>query len=401
MRSRKLIKSVALSLALSLAFALPVFASGATDKTTTSSVNVNATNIAATKATKVTLNKTKTSIFVGSSETLTATVAPIHETDQSVTWKSSKATVATVDKNGTVTALKAGSATITATSLDGKKKATCKVTVKGAPIVKVTGITLNKSAENIAVGDNETLTATLAPTNATNQNVKWKSSNALVATVDSKGVVTGLKVGTSVITATTTDGGKKAACTITVSATQLEPIVISGTGSEATSQFKLTKGLSVITSDYVGSSNFIVQLLNSNGDTINYVANEIGTNKGSTAINISSDGSYLFNVQSSGTWNIEIEQPRDFTNVVDAKSFSGQNDTVQFIKASKGLKVFNYNYVGSSNFIVKLLDQDGSYCGLVANEIGDCSGSKAIKISNDGVYVLSVESNGDWEINIE
>ena len=62
--------------------------------------------------------------------TLKATVSPKNATNQKVTWKSSKSKIAKVDKNGKVTALKKGTATITVTTKDGKKKATCKVTVK-------------------------------------------------------------------------------------------------------------------------------------------------------------------------------------------------------------------------------------------------------------------------------
>ena len=81
---------------------------------------------------QITLNKTETSISVGNSETLTATVAPENATIKALTWASSDEDVATVAPDGTVTAVKAGAATITATAADGSgKSATCTVTVTG------------------------------------------------------------------------------------------------------------------------------------------------------------------------------------------------------------------------------------------------------------------------------
>ncbi len=82
--------------------------------------------------TSITLNKTSTSISVGNSEKLIATVTPNSATDKRVTWTSSDTSVATVAADGTVTAVKAGTATITATAADGSgKSATCTVTVTG------------------------------------------------------------------------------------------------------------------------------------------------------------------------------------------------------------------------------------------------------------------------------
>ncbi|NBK79664.1 hypothetical protein D5272_13985 [bacterium D16-76] len=80
--------------------------------------------------TGVTLNKTSTTLTVGGSERLTATVAPSDATDKSVTWASSNTAVATVDSSGNVTAIGSGSATITVTTADGAKTATCTVTVR-------------------------------------------------------------------------------------------------------------------------------------------------------------------------------------------------------------------------------------------------------------------------------
>ena len=86
----------------------------------------------AVSVSQITLNKTSTSISVGNSEKLTATVAPENAANKALKWASSNEDVATVAPDGTVTAVKVGTATITATAADGSgKSATCKVTVTG------------------------------------------------------------------------------------------------------------------------------------------------------------------------------------------------------------------------------------------------------------------------------
>lgn len=79
--------------------------------------------------TGVTLNKNSLSLEEGDTEQLTETVAPSNATDKSVSWSSSNTSVATVSSSGLVTAVSAGSATITVTTTDGAKTATCAVTV--------------------------------------------------------------------------------------------------------------------------------------------------------------------------------------------------------------------------------------------------------------------------------
>ena len=171
--------------------------------------------------TGVSLNKVNTTLVVGSTETLTATVYPPDATDKSVTWTTSNADVATV-ADGTVTAVGPGIATITATSSNGQT-ATCEVTV----IQHVTGVSLNKTRLSITMGSSETLTATVAPANASDKSVTWTTSDAAVATVND-GTVTGVAPGTATITVTTVDGELTATCTVTVT---IEGLVSDMTGN--------------------------------------------------------------------------------------------------------------------------------------------------------------------------
>ncbi|HHY27230.1 MAG TPA: hypothetical protein GX523_10920 [Desulfitobacterium dehalogenans] len=162
---------------------------------------------------------------VGDSATLAVKIAP-YKANQKVTWKSSNTAVATVDANGKVVGIKAGTAYVTATTEDGSKSATCRVTVansQGTEKISVTGVTLNQSTMNLSAGGSTgTLTANVFPSDATNKNVTWTSSNLNVATVNSQGVVTPLTPGVATITVTTVDGLKTAHCTVNVVA---QPII--------------------------------------------------------------------------------------------------------------------------------------------------------------------------------
>ena len=93
--------------------------------------------------------------------------------------------------------------------------------------IAVTSVLLNKTSTELVVGGTETLTATVNPSNATNKNVTWSSSNTSVATVDSDGKVTAVAPGSATITVKTADGNKTATCSVTVKE-GIDPVV-SGT----------------------------------------------------------------------------------------------------------------------------------------------------------------------------
>ena len=179
--------------------------------TASATLTISAAPVAVTG---VSLSKSETALTVGASETLTATVSPENANNKNVSWKSDDTAVATVDQNGKVTAVGAGTATITATTEDGKYTATCTVKVSPAPVA-ANGVTLTPDKTTLNVGEKQTLTATVLPADATNKNVTWVSSDTSVATVEN-GVVTAVGKGTATITVTTADGGYTATCEVTV-----------------------------------------------------------------------------------------------------------------------------------------------------------------------------------------
>lgn len=150
--------------------------------------------------TGVTLNKTGITLEVDGSETLTATVAPDNATNKKVTWKSDKPEIATVDASGKITGVKEGEATITVTTEDGGKTATCKVSV--LPSVKK--VTVEPATLTLGKKKSYTLKATVEVSGSgTDTGVTWTSSDETIATVDATGTVTATdKVGTVTITAT-------------------------------------------------------------------------------------------------------------------------------------------------------------------------------------------------------
>ncbi|MDO5398666.1 MAG: Ig-like domain-containing protein [bacterium] len=141
---------------------------------------------------------------------MNAEVMPVNATDKELAFSSSDESVVTISTDGVITACKTGEATIYISSETLYKE--CRVEVRRA----VKGISLSSSDLSFYADRPTTakLTANVIPADATNKNVKWKSSDTSVAGVDSEGNVSTCGVGTATITAVTEDGGFKAQCTV-------------------------------------------------------------------------------------------------------------------------------------------------------------------------------------------
>ena len=204
--------TLSLSLLSTSLFITPVFASEESPNISQSQSLLNSQAKNPLKVSKITLTKKTTILNTGLTETLIPTIIPDTATDKSVTWKSSKTSVATISQDGKVEAISPGTATITVTTIDGKKKATCKVIVP----VNVEDVSLSKSITTIKLGSKQSLKARIYPSKATNKSITWSSSNPSVATVDAKGKILGVNLGDTAITATTADGNKVATCELSV-----------------------------------------------------------------------------------------------------------------------------------------------------------------------------------------
>lgn len=159
---------------------------------TTVSVTVTSPTI---PATGITLSSTALNLIVGQKATVSAQVEPENVTDQTLIWTSDHEEVATVDQ-GVIEAHQAGQAHITVTC--GSVSATLTVTVSQEQIA-VTDIQLSLSELNLEEGEQQTITATVLPQNATDQTLIWTSSNSNVVSVDN-GVITAQKAGKATIT---------------------------------------------------------------------------------------------------------------------------------------------------------------------------------------------------------
>lgn len=153
---------------------------------------------------------------------LIANPIPANADDITIVWSSDNEQVVTVSETGLVSAIAHGEANITASSVDGSIKDVCKVIVK----THAESVSLQTSSINLAnIGDTYQLEATVLPENAIDKTVTWKSANEQICLVTNSGLVIASGFGSTLVIATTVDGGFMAYCTVTVeSATGIEEI---------------------------------------------------------------------------------------------------------------------------------------------------------------------------------
>ncbi len=152
-----------------------------------------------------------------------------------------------------------------------------------------------------------------------------------------------------------------------------------------------------------GDSNFVVHLLDEDGARVGgNLANETGSPEGSSQAVQTKAGRYVLGVRTNGPWTINIAQPRP-SSAPRTTRFSGDRKTAtDFFWLSRGPKRFEMTHQGDGRFSVRLLDKNGVKVGArLVNRKGSFNGSRSVQIPKDGVYLLQVEANGPWAIQLK
>ena len=225
------------------------------------------------------------------------------------------------------------------------------VGIGSATTVSVTGVSLDSTSANLNVGDSKTLIATISPSNATNKAITWSSSNSSVATV-SNGIVTAKAAGTAIITATTSDGGKTATSTVTVSSSGQTTSLsegfdgVVGTSSSIISGiptgWTFSSGLGV----YTSTGNY-----GTSAPSIKFVSD--GSKITTSTFNLSNQGTLSFWLKGNSTYSssllVEQYDGTSWTTLATISSFptAGTTKTYTLGKTTKQIR-FTYNkYYGN------------------------------------------------------
>lgn len=161
----------------------------------------------------ITLNEHSITLNKNEQFNLSATILPEDADDKSISWESKDTSVASIDEHGTVTAIKEGETQVVVTSIATGIQDQCTVLVRK----NVTNISLEEDQIFFnVIGEQKQLVAIITPDDATEKGVTWKSFNEQVCTVSDDGLVTATGIGSTLVTATTVDGGLTVNCVVKV-----------------------------------------------------------------------------------------------------------------------------------------------------------------------------------------
>ena len=160
----------------------------------------------------ISLSQSSMTLTKGDINVISASVSPEDAENRKISWSSSDSSICSVTQSGIVTGVNTGETSVLAVSDSSGKIAQCHITV----VSPVTGISLSPSAVTMIRGAAEQLSATIYPSDATNKNILWASSNPSVCTVDGNGKISAVGTGKATITVMTKDGGYYAECPVTV-----------------------------------------------------------------------------------------------------------------------------------------------------------------------------------------
>jgi len=252
----------------------------------------------------VKIDKPSVNLKYGATIKLNPIISPSDATNKNVEWTTSDPSLVTVDSIGNVKAVgnKDGEATITVKTVDGYHKASIKVKVTKVEIkVKVTGVKLDKNSVTLEYGKTSKLVATITPSNATNKNVEWISSDPSLVTVDKNGTIKAVanKDGSATISVKTKDGGYMATTKVIVSKIKVTGIKLDKT-TASLKYGESTKIIATIKPTNAANKNVTWTSSDPSLVTVDSSGNikAVGNKNGSATITVKTvDGGYIANIK--------------------------------------------------------------------------------------------------------
>lgn len=254
--------------------------------------------------------------------------------------------------------------------------------------IKVRSVQIDEITWTLNKGEEKQLTATVLPDNANDKTITWNSSDASVVTVSAKGLVKAKQIGTAQITATASSG-LSASCEVIVTAVEVSSISLNKTSADIVTGKTTTLKATVRPSN---AEDATVTWSSSNPSVATVSNGKVtGIKEGIATITARAG-------EQTATCTVSVTT----APIV----FSGSGDKViTGIELSKGAYYLEYTHQGKSNFIIDLYHgKNGSDRDLLANDIGQCSGRKALgdalrsDIQNG---MLEINADGKWTIEIK
>ena len=193
------------------------------------------------------------------------------------------------------------------------------------------------------------------------------------------------------------------------------PLRFEGRGDDLSAPFTLHEDLVTLVAQHRGSSNFVVQILSGSGAS-ELSINTIGNYSGARAHQVTESG-FLglapgvnrLEVNADGPWSIELQQPMWDGGKPPPFEWSGKGDEVIGpLLLRRGITAASFSHTGSSNFVVYLMNIDGTNSELLVNDIGNYRGTVAVNVQpgafiglTPGIYALVIEADGSWAAEFE
>ena len=180
---------------------------------------------------------------------------------------------------------------------------------------------------------------------------------------------------------------------------------LTGTGTQKTEPIALKAGLAALQSVRADEGGYYyIDLTDAAGNMLYTIASGTGPRDLSGAVNIPADGMYLLQVQAEGGWTVNISQPKASYSAPPAtQRYAGRFDRATPLFSLKAGPA-QFQVVSANNkeaFRAVLLNQEGIWLADIANATGPVNVAETLDIPADGVFVIQVQSDGDWTLEIK